>query len=262
MEKNKSYPKTIFQALLFLFFPLLIVAPIFALKEVIHIPLNYLFNIFFIIYFFALFLFYKYKNNDVKFDFAIKSNIFPFIIFISSFQIAINIPFTLFFARENFFSTNNYWFLLISFLLLSPIIEEFIFRGMILKNFLKNYSKNKAILLSTLLFVFIHLNYIQFLGSLFLGILVGYYFYYTKSVGVTILMHFVMNFIGVLGVFFNYRYGKLPVNSVYDIYGNYSIFIIITSFLIMLYVMYYIIKNKEQIINKLKQLDAPQRLPI
>lgn len=53
----------------------------------------------------------------------------------------------------------------ISMVIAAPILEELIFRGIILKGLLKNYSPLKSILISSLLFGLIHLNPWQFIGA-------------------------------------------------------------------------------------------------
>jgi membrane protease YdiL (CAAX protease family) len=75
----------------------------------------------------------------------------------------------------------------------APILEEFIFRGIILKGFLKNYSPTKAIIWSAVLFGLVHMNPWQFIGATILGIVMGWLFWKTNSLIPGIIVHFVNN---------------------------------------------------------------------
>jgi membrane protease YdiL (CAAX protease family) len=75
----------------------------------------------------------------------------------------------------------------------APILEELVFRGIILDGFLKRYSPTKAILFSSFLFGFIHLNPWQFVGAGILGIFMGWIYYRTRSVALTIIIHLTNN---------------------------------------------------------------------
>jgi membrane protease YdiL (CAAX protease family) len=46
----------------------------------------------------------------------------------------------------------------ISLVIIGPIVEEVMFRGLIFRSFLKNYSVKKSIILSSILFAFLHLS--------------------------------------------------------------------------------------------------------
>jgi len=73
----------------------------------------------------------------------------------------------------NFFERlfENPWRALLAAIIIAPITEEFLFRGLILKGFVKLYSFKKAIIVSAILFGAMHLNPWQFAGAFFLGLL-------------------------------------------------------------------------------------------
>ncbi|TKG93689.1 CPBP family intramembrane metalloprotease [Puteibacter caeruleilacunae] len=75
----------------------------------------------------------------------------------------------------------------------APILEELIFRGIILDGLFRNTSPTKAILLSSFLFGLVHLNPWQFVTAMVLGIFMGWIYYHTKSLFATILIHFTAN---------------------------------------------------------------------
>lgn len=78
--------------------------------------------------------------------------------------------------------------------LIPAIGEELTFRGVLQQALVKG-TKNAhvGIVLSAIVFSFIHLQFYGFLPRLFLGILLGYLFYYSGSLWTTILMHFINN---------------------------------------------------------------------
>jgi membrane protease YdiL (CAAX protease family) len=82
-----------------------------------------------------------------------------------------------------------------------PLIEEILFRGMILDGFLKRYSPWKSILWSSLIFGIFHLNPWQFIPAVILGVLMGYVYWKTRSLWLCIFIHFVNNGLSFLALF-------------------------------------------------------------
>lgn len=82
----------------------------------------------------------------------------------------------------------------IMFVVAAPVLEEIIFRGIILDGLLKKYSPQKAILISSLLFGIVHLNPWQFVTAMVLGVFMGWVYYHTKSLLATIIIHATANF--------------------------------------------------------------------
>ncbi|MBC6607742.1 CPBP family intramembrane metalloprotease [Hymenobacter sp. BT188] len=75
----------------------------------------------------------------------------------------------------------------------APILEELLFRGLLLPGLLKNYSPRKAILQSSLLFGIIHLNPAQVVSAFLLGLFLGWLYYRTQSLAACIVVHFLNN---------------------------------------------------------------------
>lgn len=86
-------------------------------------------------------------------------------------------------------------YLLIGGAFIGPICEEIIFRGVILRKFLKSYDPYKAIFLSALIFGVIHGVAIQVIYAFVLGLLLGWIFYRTKSLWLCTFLHVLNNFI-------------------------------------------------------------------
>lgn len=88
-------------------------------------------------------------------------------------------------------------FLLVSFF--APIIEEIIFRGIIQKGMINNGVKPRnAILVSALIFGIVHFNPWQFIGAFLLGIVLGVVYFKTKSLLMSIFLHFFNNTIAAI----------------------------------------------------------------
>jgi len=76
---------------------------------------------------------------------------------------------------------------------LGPVMEEFVFRGIILRGLLKSYSNKIAILLSALIFAILHLNLVQGMVAFLMGLLLGYIYIKTHSIYLCMLTHIINN---------------------------------------------------------------------
>jgi uncharacterized protein len=83
--------------------------------------------------------------------------------------------------------------LFVTIALLAPLLEELIFRGVILDGFLKRYDPWKAILWSSFFFAVAHFNPWQFVSAFALGILIGWLYWKTRSLWPGIFVHFLNN---------------------------------------------------------------------
>ncbi len=80
----------------------------------------------------------------------------------------------------------------------APVLEELIFRGIILEGLLKKYSPLTSIIISSLLFGIAHFNPWQFVIGLIIGIFSGWVYYKTRSLMPSIIIHAAANFWGFL----------------------------------------------------------------
>lgn len=85
------------------------------------------------------------------------------------------------------------WGSLAALVVVAPLTEEFLFRGLILRGFLNCYGARKAILASALLFGAFHLNPWQFLPAVVVGVLFGWWFAQTRSLVPGIAGHALFN---------------------------------------------------------------------
>jgi membrane protease YdiL (CAAX protease family) len=77
--------------------------------------------------------------------------------------------------------------------IIAPVLEEMLFRGIILRSFLRQYTPGRAILVSALLFGLAHLNIYQFVAGALIGLLLGWLYERTRSLWPGILLHAVYN---------------------------------------------------------------------
>ena len=75
----------------------------------------------------------------------------------------------------------------------APILEEMLFRGIILKYLLKKYRPLTAIIISSLVFGLFHMNIWQFVGAGLLGMLLGYLYWRSGTLFYPVLIHFLNN---------------------------------------------------------------------
>ena len=85
---------------------------------------------------------------------------------------------------------------------IAPIVEEFLFRGVILEGFLRRYSPQKAIIWSAVIFGIAHLNPWQFISAFILGVVIGWVYWKARSLWICIFIHFVNNAIPAVLLFF------------------------------------------------------------
>lgn len=81
------------------------------------------------------------------------------------------------------------------FVIIAPIIEEFIFRKLILDR-LRMYGEKRAIVFSALAFALFHMNLFQFFYTFGVGLLFGYMYVRTSRLRYSILLHMIINLQG------------------------------------------------------------------
>ena len=86
----------------------------------------------------------------------------------------------------------------VMFVLLAPLFEELIFRGVMLDGLLRTNKPVTAIAVSSLLFGIAHFNELQLVTGLVLGTFLGWVYYRTRSVGACIVVHLAANLSGYI----------------------------------------------------------------
>ena len=135
--------------------------------------------------------------------------------------------------------------------LFTAIIEEFVFRGVILKIF-HEWTKNKhlAVIISAFIFASLHLQFYKIIPIFLLGTLLGYIYIWTKCLWAPIFLHFINNTISVVYSYYHNKgmigdeIEKIGVNQQDNLLVLIS-FISVASLIIVLY--FY--ENKMQILK-------------
>lgn len=127
---------------------------------------------------------------------------------------------------------------------LAALGEELLFRSIIQTSLIK-ICKNAhvGILIASAIFSFIHLEFYGFVPRLILGMLLGYMFYFSGSIWIPMLMHFLNNGTVVLIYFLN---NKGITNIDVDTFGQTSIPILIVSIVVMIALFLFSIKYSDK----------------
>ena len=115
--------------------------------------------------------------------------------------------------------------------LLPAIFEEMFFRGAMQQMLVKLFRNALAgILVTSIIFSIAHFSFEGFLTRLFLGMMLGYIFYYGKNIWLNILAHFLNNAVVVTSIYILSKQGKLTAESMKDeTYPMYVGFLAITA---------------------------------
>jgi len=99
-------------------------------------------------------------------------------------------------------TVNDLMAILILVALVPAIFEELFFRGALQKT-IKDWSGMPiiSIVITAIIFSAFHFSFFGFLSRMALGIVLGFIFEYTKSIWLSILMHFLNNGIAVVGLY-------------------------------------------------------------
>jgi CAAX protease family protein len=136
----------------------------------------------------------------------------------------------------NMKSTADFIFSIFVLALVPAIFEEMLFRGT-LQQIMIALTRNAfaGILITSIFFSAIHLSYYGFLPRLFLGTMLGYIFYFSKNLWLSIVAHFLNNAYSLTVMFALSRSGKLnmeALNETYPLYyGVFGIVVIILLFI-------------------------------
>jgi len=203
--------------------------------------------------FFIVYYIRKNKTDENKFNLIIQNKrIIPFLIagtiallFGIISPIGTLIPMPESFKKvfiDSASQTGIFTFLLM--VIAAPVLEELIFRGIILDGLLKQYSPVKSILISSLLFGLVHLNPEQFVTGSIIGFFSGWVYYRTKSLSPSIIIHASANLSGFIMRYF------LDVDSSMDdtlveMYGGITnlILAIVGSIIIVSICIFFLIKE-------------------
>ncbi|NLR91528.1 CPBP family intramembrane glutamic endopeptidase [Flammeovirga agarivorans] len=186
---------------------LLISVPLYFIFEAFNVNQNVMILFSYLVsssFTFLIIHYLRFKQNEV-FKYQFRKT--PFMVYALSlcamfcFQLSIITPISSLIPLTNdYLDTvksmidDRYFLTLFSIVIIAPVMEEFIFRGIMLDGLLKNYTPWKAIFLSSFLFGLIHMNLIQAVHAGLGGVLFGWIYYKTKNLLLPILLHSINNF--------------------------------------------------------------------
>lgn len=104
------------------------------------------------------------------------------------------------------------WLVFILVVVVAPIIEEFIFRKLMIDR-LSRFGDVTAIIVSAVAFGLFHGNFYQFFYAAFLGLLLGYLYCKSGKIGYTIVFHAIINFLGSVAVIPILKYEELLLSG-------------------------------------------------
>lgn len=150
-------------------------------------------------------------------------------------------------AKMNSFG--DYMLSLIMLALLPAIFEEMLFRGALQQVLIKLFRNAfVGILFTSLIFSAVHMSWAGFLTRAFLGMVLGYIFYYGKNIWLNILLHFINNGVVVTVLYFLSMKGKITEADMKD--EEYPIYIGIFALVAVLGFMFFLKRESLNVVGK------------
>lgn len=104
---------------------------------------------------------------------------------------------------DDMLSGSSVWISFTATVVLAPVIEEFLFRKLLIDR-MSAYGEKRAVFLSALAFGLFHGNFSQFFYAFAVGLIFGYIYIRTRRIWYTITLHMAVNFIcGELSAYFS-----------------------------------------------------------
>lgn len=144
-------------------------------------------------------------------------------------------------------------YMLIVIAIIPAVGEELLFRGVLQKIFINWFKKpHLAIWVTAILFSALHMQFFGFFPRMLLGVLFGYIFYWSKSLWLPILGHFINN--GSV-VILSYSYPETIENADVSIFENneYSVLFYIASFVLSMGLIFLIKKVNQSKKNEISE---------
>ncbi|NNM16404.1 MAG: CPBP family intramembrane metalloprotease [Bacteroidia bacterium] len=138
----------------------------------------------------------------------------------------------------------------------AAVCEEVLFRGVIQKIFASALNKHVAIWITAFLFSAIHLQLYNFIPIMLLGAMFGYMLVWSGSLWVPIIAHFIHNTAVVVSAFV---IDKMDIRIEQEMIGvkPEHIPMIISSAILVAFILYYMYKNRTSILIYAKNNNGP-----
>ncbi len=116
-------------------------------------------------------------------------------------------------AMANMNHFGDYLFTLLVIALAPAIFEEVLFRGGLQQVLMQGTKPWMAIAITSIIFSAVHLSHYGFIARFGLGMILGYMFYYSKSLWLPIIAHFINNAFAVTMMYYLKQQGKLSTKA-------------------------------------------------
>jgi uncharacterized protein len=119
--------------------------------------------------------------------------------------------------------------------IIAPVVEELIFRGVIMHGLMRNYSKASAVFFSGLLFALFHLNPWQFPATFVLGIILGWIMIRTRNIALAIAGHALNNLLVLLSITYHDKLNEIIYDWTTDMALNITAVTLIAASVVLLH---------------------------
>jgi membrane protein DedA with SNARE-associated domain len=126
---------------------------------------------------------------------------------------------------------------------IAPVVEESIFRGVIMSGFMRNYPKYLAIFFSALLFALFHLNPWQFPATFVLGLLLGWLMVRTRNIFACIAGHSINNLLVLLSMTFAQEISQSRIMSMGE---RDKIVLAALAIVVSIFIMYWLTRKRNR----------------
>ena len=100
------------------------------------------------------------------------------------------------------------WFLFVG-IVVAPLVEEIFFRGFLFQGFRAHYGWVAGMLMSSAVFAAAHLDPVALIPTFILGNVLAYLYHRSNSIWPGVILHLLVNAMGLLGAYFINQYPNL-----------------------------------------------------
>lgn len=142
-----------------------------------------------------MYQYHKYKEKNNK-----KNDLNSILLLLSpiAFCLLFHIPLIGMGVRYSVNHSSYFWILLISEGIVGPIMEEYLFRGVVYHQLKELYSKKQAMIFCTVIFAVFHDNLLQMVFAFLLGTILILLYEKYQDIKIPILFHCITNFVSLL----------------------------------------------------------------
>lgn len=109
--------------------------------------------------------------------------------------------------EPSLFDPGSTWIYFLAVVILAPVMEEFIFRG-VMFSLLEKHGTGFAVIGSGIIFGLAHMDFSSVIFATIAGFVFGYLYAKTRNLWVTIIVHFLNNAIAMVGTYANSLFGS------------------------------------------------------